>query len=391
MKIVMLLSNPFRPDPRVYKEALSLGRLGHRLTLVAWDRAAELAPDEALSPSVRIMRVQDVRSAYGVGAAQLRHLPRFWKACLSRLDQLDPDLVHCHDFDTLPAGLWWGLKHRRPVVYDAHEYYADLVRPRLKGLAGALLYQAVRLAEAAGARLASGVVTVDETLGARYRQLNRRVVIVGHYPSRGFIPEPAQVFTGPELRLLYAGRLSLDRGLLVYADLLRSLRAAGIPARLRLAGVFTPAEEELRFRQASRGLEAWTEVLGWVPYGRIPEVLCAADVGLALLQPEPRYVAALPVKLFEYMAAGLPVLASDFPPIRHVLQRADCGACVDPGRVSAALAVLQRWWDDPPRARQLGENARQAVLHEYNWESLIERLDRLYQQLNPAGLRDRQA
>ncbi len=386
MNIVMLLSNPFRPDPRVYKEALSLAGLGHRLTILAWDRAAELAPDEALSQSIRIIRVQGIASAYGVGAAQIRQLPRFWRACLFRLKQLDPDLVHCHDFDTLPAGLWWGLRRRRPVIYDAHEYYADLVRPRLKGLSGALLYQAIRLAETAGARLAAGVVTVDETLGARYRRLNRRVVIVGHYPSRGFFSEPAQVFAGPELRLLYTGRLSADRGLLVYIDLLRSLRAAGIPARLSLAGVFTPAEEELRFRAAARGLEAWIEVLGWLPYERIPAALCSADIGLALLQPEPRYVAALPVKLFEYMAAGLPVLASDFPPIRHVVESADCGMCVDPTQVNAAFSVIQRWWQNPSYARQLGEHARQAVLDGYNWESLIERLDTLYRAVKPENI-----
>jgi glycosyltransferase involved in cell wall biosynthesis len=164
---------------------------------------------------------------------------------------------------------------------------------------------------------------------------------------------------------------------------LRSLRAAGIPACLRLAGVFTPAEEEERFREAARGLEEWIEILGWVPYERVPECLRTADVGLALLQPEPRYVAALPVKMFEYMAAGLPVLASDFPPIRQVLQEADCGASVDPQQASAASKVIQNWWQDPQHPQQLGKNARQAVLDAYNWENLIERLDRLYQSLKP--------
>jgi glycosyltransferase involved in cell wall biosynthesis len=92
--------------------------------------------------------------------------------------------------------------------------------------------------------------------------------------------------------------------------------------------------------------------------------------------------------MFEYMAAGLPVLASDFPPIRQILQGEDCGACVDPSQVSAASQVIENWWHNPQLARQLGSNARQAVLNEYNWESLIERLDRLYQHLNPKGLKE---
>ncbi len=388
MNVAMLLTNPFRPDPRVYKEAISLAGLGHRVTILAWDRAAELPSEEEPAPSVKVIRVQDIPSGYGIGAAQLRQLPRFWKSCLSWLDQLSPDLIHCHDFDTLPAGLWWGLRHHKPVVYDAHEYYADLVRPRLDGLIGGLIYHIIRITEGIGARLASAIVTVDETLGARYQQLNRRVVIVGHYPVRAFIVEPAQVFSHPELTLIYIGRLSADRGLLVYADLLRSLRAAGVPACLRLAGSFTPQEEEDRFRDAARGLKEWIDILGWVPYERMPDYLHSADIGLALLQPEPRYVAALPVKMFEYMAAGLPVLASDFPPIRQVIQKAECGATVDPRQVSAASQVIQEWWQAPQRPQQLGKNARQAILDEYNWETLIERLDHLYRSIDPDGLGD---
>jgi glycosyltransferase involved in cell wall biosynthesis len=184
------------------------------------------------------------------------------------------------------------------------------------------------------------------------------------------------------LHMLYAGRLSRDRGLLLYADILRQLRKLGVPARLILAGAYTPASEADVLQQHTADLEGFIDQLGWVPYEKMPEVLHAADIGLAILQPEPRYVAALPVKLFEYMAAGLPVIASNFPLIAQVVTSSQCGALVDPRKCpSAAVNVIQKWWTARDQGQKLGENGRQAVLREYNWESLVGQIDLLYQSL----------
>jgi glycosyltransferase involved in cell wall biosynthesis len=218
-------------------------------------------------------------------------------------------------------------------------------------------------------------------LGAIYRRLNRKVVIIGHYPNRAMAVEGAPVFARSQVVLIYIGRLSVDRGLLVYADLLRTLCEWGIPARLWLCGVFTPPDEENRLRERCRGLEDVLDVLGWVHYSQVPALLRDADVGLAILQPEPRYVAALPVNLFEYMAAGLPVVASDFPQIAAVLDDAQCGIPVDPLDSRAVANRIRHWWEHPDEARTKGESGRQAVLDRYNWEVLAQRLEDLYDSL----------
>ena len=378
---VMMLANPFRPDPRVLKEARSLAEVGHRLTILAWDRQKEYPPRQALAANLEVVRVQHVPSSYGIGAQQIRPLLRFWKAALHLLDELQPDLIHCHDFDTLPAGLYWGKRHDKPVIYDAHEYYADLVSPRLIHLKGRFYFMAIRNLERFCASRADAIITVDQSLAHHYQPLNRNVLIIGHYPSRKLAAKPTSVFTHPEITLLYLGRLSRDRGLWVYLDVLRRLRAAVVPSKLILAGVFTPADERSAFLTAAQDLQDSLQILDWVPYEDIPTLLNQADIGLTLLQPDPRYVAALPVKLFEYMAAGRPVLASDFPLVRQVVESAHCGALLDPGDSQAAVATLQEWLAHPEHARRMGENGRQAVLHEYNWESLAESLTQLYSSL----------
>lgn len=378
----MLLSNPFRPDVRVLKEANSLAEHGYSVTILAWDRQSEFPAQETLPSGVRILRIQNVPSSYGIGAAQLSRLPRFWISAFPYLSRIQPDLIHCHDFDTLPAGLIWGRLHRKPVIYDAHEYYADLCKPRLHGWSGYLLYRLIRRAELIGARLATAVVTVDHNLARIYQARNPNVLVVGHYPSLSLVSSPAPVFSHPELNLLYIGRLSQDRGLGIYLELLQALIEKGIPARLHLAGVFTPQSEKEIIDRRAANLSDHLVFHGWVAYDRVPELLQSADIGLVILSPEPRYIASLPVKLFEYMAAGIPVIASDFPMICEVVASANCGELVDPLHALPSLTeTIQSWWQNPSTPQSLGINGRKAILEKYNWEHLSLQLSQLYQGL----------
>ena len=382
IRIAMLLSNPFRPDTRVLKEATSLQQAGYLVTIICWDRAAELAADETLENGVKIHRIQAVPSSYGIGAVQLMRLPRFWLAALKELDLSQPHLVHCHDFDTLPAGLLWGRLHHLPVVYDSHEHYADLVKPRLVGVVGKVIYNILNLTEQIGARLASAVITVDENLGAKFRRLNPRVVILGHYPALQHFNKPARVFTGKTLNLVYVGRLSVDRGLVTYLKILRSLHELGVPARLLLAGAFTPESEKDAFTRHSQGLEESIDCRGWLAYQQIPEFLSTADVGLVILTPVPRYVVALPVKLFEYMASGLPVIASNFPVTAQIINESNCGLVIDPLDDPLLVAqAIREWWEHPDIPCALGLNGRQAVHKKYHWDIDAAQVDQLYQSL----------
>ena len=378
----MLLSNSFRPDPRVLKEAKGLAGRDHQVSIICWDRANELAPYESPCSGVEVIRVQGIPSTYGLGASQVTRLLRFWLAAFLILNEKKPDIVHCHDFDTLPAGLLWGKFHHKPVIYDAHEHYADLVKPRLKGFTGRILYRWITRTELMGARISSAIITVDEILADIFLKQNKNVVIIGHYPEISMAREAAPVLRHPELRLVYVGRLSSDRGILTYTDLVRGLRQLGIPARLTLAGVFTPPPEQTLLLASLQGIEDAIDLIGWLPYEHIPALLQSCDIALCVLSPEERYVNALPVKLFEYMACGLPVIASNFPTIASIVGNVQCGALVEPQLgTQNIIRIVEDWWKNPDEARRLGENGRQAVLSRYNWERLVNRLDDLYQSI----------
>lgn len=380
----MLLANGYRPDPRVLKEAHALSAGGYPVTIIAWDREGDLPADERDS-GIHIRRVQNVRSSYGAGFRQMLRLPRFWRQAWRMLNEEQPDIVHCHDFDTLPPGLLWAKLHRKPVIYDAHDYYAEMQAPRLTGLIGKALLRAFEAADQFLSRLVDAVITVDERIARRYR--NRTVVIIGHYPPLNFAPQSNpeniadQTAATPKPTLIYSGRLSTDRGLLVIAKLMQSLAQQGLNPRLRLMGTWTSSTEEADFNQAVAGVEEQVEYVGWIPFKQVPDQLVQADIALAILQPVPRYTKAVPVKLLEYMACALPVVISDFPYNRALVEDAECGLLVDPTDVTAVTAVVARLLTDQQLASRLGANGAVAFRDRYNWEVLTPRLLDLYNSL----------
>jgi hypothetical protein len=150
---------------------------------------------------------------------------------------------------------------------------------------------------------------------------------------------------------------------------------------LHLAG---PMEDAALLGELERE-PGWARVTYHGQLGRthVGALLSRCSVGLVTLQPMPSYMDALPIKLFEYMSAGLPVVASDFPRWREIVLRHGCGRCVDPrspGAIGEAIeAILAR----PDAAEAMGAAGRAAVLSEYQWSSQAAKLLDLYRQLVP--------
>jgi glycosyltransferase involved in cell wall biosynthesis len=123
----------------------------------------------------------------------------------------------------------------------------------------------------------------------------------------------------------------------------------------------------------------------------VREVLSHAMAGLVTFLPLPNHVDAQPNKMFEYMSAGLPVIASHFPLWREIIEGNDCGLCVDPEQPAEIAAAIDRLVGDPTFARRLGDNSRAAVRRTYNWEAEQLKLIALYDRLPARRLRPRRS
>jgi glycosyltransferase involved in cell wall biosynthesis len=150
-------------------------------------------------------------------------------------------------------------------------------------------------------------------------------------------------------------------------------------ANLKLAGEFWP--ENLRARVKAR--PGWQQVaeLGLLPRSKVTELFATARAGLLVFHPDPNNVQAQPNKLFEYMAAGLPVIASNFPLWKEIVTGIGCGVLVDPLKPTEIADAIEYLLTHPAEAEQMGIRGREAVEKKFNWECEERKLLQFYEGL----------
>ena len=149
--------------------------------------------------------------------------------------------------------------------------------------------------------------------------------------------------------------------------------------KLSIAGEFT----EKSLANDVRKYPGWERAneLGFLSRAGIRDLLSVSLAGLVTLRPTINYIDSLPVKMFEYMSAGIPVIASNFPLWREIIEGYNCGICVDPLDPTAIAAAIDILAQDPEYARQMGQNGQKAVMEKFNWGAEEKKLMILYEKL----------
>ena len=367
-RIVHLSSAHPRFDTRIFvKQCRSLARHGHELSLVVADGLGDGCRDG--------IRIVDVGRPAGRRERMLSATRRVGRAALA----LDADVYQLHDPELIPVGLRLALAGRR-VVFDAHEDVPSqlLDKPYLSPRSARLLSRAYRMLERSALRRFDGVLAATPFIRDRLAAHNALVVDVNNYPRTEEFTTPAPDVMNSPARdsFCYVGSISAIRGI---RELVGACTLLRTPARLALAGSFAEAELEAEVRRHP----GWRRVdaLGHLDRGGIAGVMERAFAGLVTLLPTASYREALPVKMFEYMAAGIPVIASDFPLWRDIVEGSRCGLCVDPRDPAAIAAAIDHLAAHPRQAREMGANGRRAVLARYNWENEEAKLIAFYADL----------
>lgn len=370
IRIAHLTSVHGRRDVRIlYKECASLARAGHDVTLVVADgRGPEIYQG---------VRVIDV----GAAGPRLKRMLIKPLSMFRAARQTDADVYHFHDPELLPTGLMLRLAGKH-VIYDAHE---DVPRQILgkSWIAPWLRRGIARLFEAfenAAAGRMSGVVAATPHIAARLSASNSVCVDVNNYPilaelsfREGYDTSTEAIPRSPTL--CYVGAISENRGAIQMVQALEHL-----DVRCIMAGRIETTALQDRLQR----LPGWSKVdyRGLVPRSGIQAILQESDIGLVLLHPIPNYLDSLPIKMFEYMAAGLPVVASDFPMWRAIVQERGVGACVDPLDTAAIVECIRRLVADPAGRQIMGRTGRVIVETERNWEQESGKLLALYERVH---------
>jgi len=373
--IVHLTSAHPRYDTRIFvKQCRSLAALGHTVTLVVADGLGDERVDG--------ISVVDVGRLPGRASRVLRTTRRVLQAAR----RLDADVYQLHDPELVPAGL--RLKRLgKTVIFDSHEDVPAqlLAKPYLNPLARRLLSAGYAACERHAYRRFDGLVAATPFIRERLRHLHPNTVDVNNYPMLQEF-DAAPDWDGKVAEVCYVGSISAIRGI---RELVRACELLRSPARLSLVGSF--AEPALEREVAH--FPGWKRVDAHGHLGRagVQAAMRRAVAGLVTLHPVVNYLDALPVKMFEYMAAGLPVIASRFPLWQEIIEGNQCGVCVDPGNPAAIAAAIDHFCLHPQVARRMGENGRRAVHARYNWRGEADKLAGLYDGLLSARARPGQA
>lgn len=342
-----------RYDIRIFhKECKSLANLGFNVHLVVGDGEG----DERLD-GVSFLDIGESSGRFKRFIVQSIKLFRL-------LRKENADLVHIHDPELLPLAFALS-KCGIAVIYDAHEDVPRQIlnKPWISKPLRSLLSKAYEFFENFVAKRLTAVVGATEVIGQRYCQIGARAVVVNNYPMLSeFGKPPPNMFMSDLSQICYVGNITRERGIVELVAALEHLD----DCTLVLAGRFTDSKLLADLKQ----MKGWTKVdyRGVLDRGEIVSVLHESKAGLVTLHDIPNYVVSMPIKMFEYMAAGCPVIASNFPLWKKILGDADCGICVNPKDALAVAAVLQDLLANTTRRLEMGVNGRAAVEQRYNWE-----------------------
>jgi glycosyltransferase involved in cell wall biosynthesis len=288
-----------------------------------------------------------------------------------------PRVGHFHDPELIPVGLALKLSGVK-VIYDVHE---DLPRQILgKHWLSPWLRRPVSwVAEAVewvAGRVFDGIVAATPTIARRFPA--GKTVTVQNFPILSELVPPDPVpYAQRRPHFAYVGGITGIRGAREMVEAIGRVRDDSI--RLQLAGNFSNSRDE----KAVRSIDGWTRVdfHGWASRPDVARLLGNVRAGLVLFHPLPNHLDAQPNKMFEYMVAGLPVIASNFPLWREIVAGAACGLLVDPLNPGVIAEAMQWLLDHPAEAEAMGRRGRQAVEETYNWEPEAGKLIGLYRRI----------
>lgn len=364
-RVAHLTSVHDRRDVRIFlKECCSLANAGYSVFLVIADGKG----DER----------QKGVTIYDVGAPKGRmdRMHNSVRRIFLKAVSLNADIYHLHDPELIPVGLKLKKLGKR-VIWDSHEDVpADIMS---KAYINRPSRRLVSLAFAAYERWAcsrlAGVVAATPHIRDKFLLINPIAVDVNNFPILDELTGSID-WSRKSRQVCYMGVINAMRGL---REMVAAMARVNSDARLLLAGHFYEPEVKAEVKTYA----GWSrvEASGFLDRHGVRSALLRCVAGLVTLHPIPSFMDAYPVKMFEYMSAGIPVIASSFPLWREIIEGNRCGLCVDPLDPQAIATAIDFVLSNPDLARQMGENGRRAVEARYNWSIEEKKLLDLYERL----------
>ena len=364
----MLVSNPFKPDPRVYEEAKALINAGYDVTIIAWDRECRFPAEEKYG-KIDVKRIS-VPGGYAKFSEFFPGLLRFYRKVIQLAHKMDFDAVHAHDFDTLPLGILIARRKNVPIIYDVHDDYPSMISESVPNI----VTRGIEIVQSTLVRFADGIIYANEALK---KLIKRDGTVVMN------CKDPAEYRAIDDKAVELKNKLGIRGFTIVYIGILRQyeflmdlITAVEKTGTWLVIGGDGPLRDKIlkRIENSSK-----IKYVGWVQRDNIPVYTKMADAIVILNNPQKRYDRiSTPVKMFEAMAAGVPVIVAKGGEAEKIVLECDCGLAVEYGNVDALIEAINRMKDEDLRKR-FSSNALQCAIKKYNRNNQNQNLVSFYE------------
>ncbi len=366
VKVCHMTSVHTRYDIRIFqKECTSLSKAGFEVYLIVNDPYEDEEKD-----GVHIL------SASYKPENRMDRMLNAARKVYEKAVQIKADIYHFHDPELLFYGYWLKKKGNR-VIFDSHEFTWKQIEcreyiPKMIRKVVGFLYR--KCEEMIVGKVDAVIVPCTYDGRSYFGKKCRREILINNFPSLGESDMADVHFSDRKQQACYIGRLTKERGV---REMAKACTRAGIP--LILAGVFSTGQ----LKEEVSGMSSYTKYLGKLHRPEVKKLLNESYMGISILQDEGQYrhLDNLPTKVYEYMEAGIPVIVSDFPYYKKIIEKYGCGKCVNPENIEEIAQTMKWMLDHPQEAGEMGRNGKKLVTRKFNWMTEEKKLLKLYDEI----------
>ena len=259
----------------------------------------------------------------------------------------------------------------KKVIFDAHEDVPKqlLGKPYLTKTLRKLLSMIFSIYERKTCRKLDAIVTATPIIRDKFLKINDCVTDINNFPLFNELYNNTST-NKKKKQIAYIGGLTKIRG---FQEIMQAMYKINTDVRLFIGGVTSELNSNRDYNIPSK-----VELLGFINRDKVKELLSESIAGLVVFLPVPNHIESQPNKMFEYMSAGIPVITSNFPLWREIIEKNNCGICVNPLNPEEIAKAVDYLVEHPEIAREMGKNGRLAVEQHYNWAIEEQKLLHLY-------------
>lgn len=363
MKVIMILTNSFDPDLRVYKEAQYITSKGYELEILCWDREGKYKdkPIEQLG-NIKIVRFFE-ESKYGSGLKQIFKLLKFKKACKQYLkkENIQYEFLHCHDLDGMLVGCLISKKNDK-MIFDMHEFYNS-------GSYAKIYFIVKRMLKIMQNKSYKIVYVNNEQVENITEKNKEKLIYLPNYPEESKF-EKVEHISDSHLRVMYAGYV---RHLIPMTNLIEVGKNLE-NVKISIHGSGDIVEELKKLAEGHKNIE----LTGAFTHEKISGFYANADlVYIVYNKGNQNDETALPTKFFEAIISGVPVIVSKNSLMEKTVKEFDIGYSVDGTNMENVKQLLLEIENNRDVLDQKRKNIEK-IKNKFVWEDVVKNLDKVY-------------